>query len=140
MVQFTPTTSARIMPSGVWEVQSGDNVQSFNTDVEAAEFITGSVGFPRVDYGDVVAMLVHKRREHTTVPAGLGPWEAALWRFKALAHGAGIPEDQTDHWAIKHDESGLSLWGAYLESGDFYVFLPAGTPDAFVAMGKRLYG
>ena len=85
-------------------------------------------------------MLERLRREQEGMPSGLGPWEAALWRFKRLAHAAGIPEEQTDDWSIKHDESGLVLWGAYLKSGEFYIFLPAGTPDAFVAMGERLYG
>jgi hypothetical protein len=73
-------------------------------------------------------------------PAGLGPWESALWQAKALAHATGhVTASQTDAWAIRVGEDGLGFWGTYSATGEFVPFFPVGTPAGFVALAKRVY-
>jgi hypothetical protein len=91
------------------------------------------------EYSEFIAVDIESSRL-AEIPAGLGPWESALWQAKTLAHATGrVSAPQTDAWAIRVDESGLGFWGSYSATGEFVPFFPVGTPAGFVALAKRVY-
>lgn len=69
---------------------------------------------------------------------GLGPWETALHAVKELAIASGVPRDETDSWAIRHDDDGAATVGRYDDDG-FTPFLPGDTPWELVNSARSLY-